>query len=136
METFLAQLGVDPWIWLVVGGLLAVVGVLKIIGQGISLALWVVLVVLGVSLTNFGLRQGGVDLPPGYADKLSEILGPGKEMTEQTVKNFCLELLDEPEGTPAWCKKTRAKPKGDWTANELAIYARKCLDGSERSTAM
>lgn len=30
-------------------------------------------------------------------------------------------------GSPAWCERMDAKPKGDWTANEAADYARHCL---------
>lgn len=30
-------------------------------------------------------------------------------------------------GSKAWCEQMQAKPKGDWTANEAADYARHCL---------
>lgn len=30
-------------------------------------------------------------------------------------------------GSKAWCDHLQAKPKGDWTANEAADYARHCL---------
>jgi len=30
-------------------------------------------------------------------------------------------------GSEAWCKKIAAKPKGDWTGNEAADYAKHCL---------
>ena len=30
-------------------------------------------------------------------------------------------------GSEAWCKQMAAKPKGDWTANEAADYAKHCL---------
>ena len=30
-------------------------------------------------------------------------------------------------GSEAWCKKLSEKPKGEWTANETADYARHCL---------
>jgi len=33
-------------------------------------------------------------------------------------------------GSEAWCRNMDAKPKGDWTANEAADYARSCLFGS------
>ncbi len=32
-------------------------------------------------------------------------------------------------GSDAWCKNMAEKPKGDWTANEAANYARHCLFG-------
>ncbi len=30
-------------------------------------------------------------------------------------------------GSDAWCENMAEKPKGDWTANEAADYARHCL---------
>ncbi len=30
-------------------------------------------------------------------------------------------------GREAWCEKMAEKPKGDWSANEAADYAKHCL---------
>ena len=30
-------------------------------------------------------------------------------------------------GSEAWCEKMSEKPKGDWSANEGASYAKHCL---------
>lgn len=30
-------------------------------------------------------------------------------------------------GSQAWCDQLKDKPKGDWTANEAADYAKHCL---------
>ena len=30
-------------------------------------------------------------------------------------------------GSEAWCEKMAEKPKGDWSANEAADYAKHCL---------
>ncbi|MEK9803240.1 MAG: DUF3012 domain-containing protein [Curvibacter sp.] len=30
-------------------------------------------------------------------------------------------------GSQAWCDNMKDKPKGDWTANEAADYAKHCL---------
>ena len=30
-------------------------------------------------------------------------------------------------GSEAWCEQMNEKPKGDWTGNEAAAYARHCL---------
>ena len=32
-------------------------------------------------------------------------------------------------GTDAWCKAIDKKAKGDWTANEMADYAKHCVLG-------
>jgi hypothetical protein len=37
-------------------------------------------------------------------------------------------LACSPEvGSTAWCDKMADKPKGDWSANETADYAKHCL---------
>jgi hypothetical protein len=30
-------------------------------------------------------------------------------------------------GSPKWCENMRAKPRGDWTANEALEFARSCV---------
>ena len=30
-------------------------------------------------------------------------------------------------GSDAWCEDMKEKPKGDWTSNEAADYAKHCL---------
>jgi len=30
-------------------------------------------------------------------------------------------------GSEAWCEKMKETPKGDWSANDAAEYARNCL---------
>jgi len=51
-----------------------------------------------------------------------------------TAKTLALALLLSmtaactPEvGSEAWCTKLADKPKGDWTANELADYTKHCV---------
>ena len=34
-------------------------------------------------------------------------------------------------GSKAWCEAMGEKPKGDWTANEAAEYAKSCLFGGD-----
>jgi hypothetical protein len=58
---------------------------------------------------------------------------PRKE--QDTMKRLLLALATltllagcAPEvGSKAWCEAMQAKPKGDWTANEAADYAKHCL---------
>lgn len=30
-------------------------------------------------------------------------------------------------GSPEWCEQMKEKPKGDWTANEAAEFAKNCV---------
>jgi hypothetical protein len=32
-------------------------------------------------------------------------------------------------GSPEWCEKMSATPKGDWTANDTGEYAKSCILG-------
>ena len=34
-------------------------------------------------------------------------------------------------GSKAWCEKLDEKPKGDWSTNEAAEYAKSCLFGEK-----
>jgi len=38
---------------------------------------------------------------------------------------YCVLGMDSEK----WCEKLEEKPKGDWTANEAADYAKNCLTG-------
>ena len=45
-----------------------------------------------------------------------------------TLAALTLLTACSPEiGSQTWCDKMQAKPKGDWTANEAAYYAKHCL---------
>lgn len=43
----------------------------------------------------------------------------------------CLSACSPGVGSKAWCEKMEEKPKGDWTANELADYTKHCLFRSD-----
>ena len=45
---------------------------------------------------------------------------------------FCFIVLTSmaacaPVGSDAWCKKMEDKPKGEWTGNDAADYAKHCI---------
>lgn len=117
----------DPKIWLAIGGLLVLVGIGKIISKGLSMALWVVLLIIGVSLANYGLREGGVVMPPEYSLKFEQIIGPGKAMTEQTLQKFCDNMLNEGRGSQDWCRQMQSKAKSEWSASDASLFAQQCI---------
>lgn len=48
--------------------------------------------------------------------------------TSITLFNLILLTACAPEiGSEAWCNQMKEKPKGDWTANELADYTKHCI---------
>ncbi|MBF0448411.1 MAG: DUF3012 domain-containing protein [Magnetococcales bacterium] len=48
-------------------------------------------------------------------------------MTQQTMKKFCAEMLQEEVGTKEWCDQIKITPKTDWTSNDAVVYAQSCL---------
>ncbi len=38
-----------------------------------------------------------------------------------------LTACDPEVGSPDWCTAMKEKPKGDWTANEAAEFAKSCI---------
>ena len=45
-----------------------------------------------------------------------------------TIAALLLLTACSPEiGSQAWCDHMQGKPKGDWSANEAADYAKHCL---------
>ena len=43
------------------------------------------------------------------------------------VTAFVFAACSPKVGSEEWCKDMKAKPKGDWTANEFAAYTEHCL---------
>jgi len=55
-------------------------------------------------------------------------------MKKLAIALSCLVLVTAcaPEvGSKEWCEQLKAKPKGDWTANEAKDYAKHCLFKSD-----
>ncbi len=40
---------------------------------------------------------------------------------------FTLSACSPEIGSEAWCDNLKQKPKGDWTANELADFTKHCI---------
>jgi hypothetical protein len=48
------------------------------------------------------------------------------------LATLCLLAACAPEvGSKRWCEQMKEKPKGDWSTNEAADYAKHCLFGGE-----
>jgi hypothetical protein len=72
---------------------------------------------------------------PGLNNPDSLLLNEGDKTMKKTI-GMCLVLFSlallgggcAPEvGSEAWCKQMNEKPKGDWSANEAADYAKHCV---------
>ena len=85
LNSIFAQLNVPPEILLVVGLILALIGIYKILSNGLTLAFWVLLLVVGVSSISYALRTQGVVIPPA----LSATIEPGKDMSIDALRALC-----------------------------------------------
>jgi hypothetical protein len=43
------------------------------------------------------------------------------------IMAFGLSACSPEVGSEAWCDNLKEKPKGDWTANELADFTKHCI---------
>lgn len=52
-----------------------------------------------------------------------------KQLTLASVLGlaFLLSGCSPEVGSDAWCTKMKEKPKGDWSTNEVADYAKSCV---------
>lgn len=80
---------ISSWGFIISGVLIALYGVFKIITKGMSLVIWVALVILGVSGVHFGMRQNNVELPRELAQQLQDIMEPGKRLTNDALRSLC-----------------------------------------------
>ncbi|MBF0322380.1 MAG: hypothetical protein HQL62_05460 [Magnetococcales bacterium] len=78
------------WLVIALGAFLTIAGILKIIGNGIPLLIWIFLVILGTSAVNLGLRhQKSVQWTQEVQNKLGGIMDPGKALSQEAVRALC-----------------------------------------------
>ncbi|OSM00414.1 hypothetical protein [Magnetofaba australis] len=78
-----------------ISGLAVLIGFFKIIGHGVSLFLWLALVIGGVFGLNVGLQQQGVTLSGQVTDKMLSALEPGAQLSKSAVQAFCARMTEE-----------------------------------------
>jgi PBP1b-binding outer membrane lipoprotein LpoB len=50
-----------------------------------------------------------------------------KRMLSLTIAALFLAACSPEVGSPSWCEKMKAKPKGEWTVDEIGEYGKSCL---------
>ena len=80
MDAVFAQTNIKPMIFLGVGTVMALIGLLKIIGNGISILLWVAILITGISAIKYGMNKGGFKLPDEITAKFSQMVEPEKSL--------------------------------------------------------
>ncbi|MBF0624311.1 MAG: hypothetical protein HQL82_05835 [Magnetococcales bacterium] len=84
------------WLFIGMGGLLTLLGVVKIIGKGISLLVWMLMVLAGVSAIHMGLRhQNAIQLSPEFQARMNSMIEPGKVFSQDALRSLCEQLARE-----------------------------------------
>ncbi|MBF0160193.1 MAG: hypothetical protein HQL58_11795 [Magnetococcales bacterium] len=96
------------WLLIGLGGLLALIGVFKIIGSGISLLVWVMLMIVGLSCVHLGLKQQSlISIPTDMAKQLEQMIEPGKMISRDALRAMCRQLDGSGEQEP---RSSRGRP--------------------------
>jgi len=77
------------------GGLLILIGVIKIVKSSIKLLIWVVLAAFGFASASYAMNQKGIPMPDTSPAKLEALLEPGKEMSKDALEMLCRKLPDD-----------------------------------------
>ncbi|MBF0187500.1 MAG: hypothetical protein HQL50_06205 [Magnetococcales bacterium] len=91
LDALFANLNINPWVLILVGGMIAFIGVFKILSKGISLMIWVLLVLVGASAFTYGLRQENVAVPE-LTDQMLSAIEPGKNISREALLSLCSKL--------------------------------------------
>ncbi|MBX2836930.1 MAG: hypothetical protein KTR35_08740 [Gammaproteobacteria bacterium] len=90
-EAFLA-FDLSSEVLIVLGGFLVFVGVMKIIGMGLKMFFWVLLVTIGLASVAYGLERTSLDLPINVKEELKDLAGPGGKLSMQAIEMLCLRM--------------------------------------------
>lgn len=74
------------------GGLLVFIGVMKIIGMGLKMFFWVILVSIGVASVAYGLDRTSIELPVDLKDEIRDLAGPSGKLSMQAMRHLCLRI--------------------------------------------
>ncbi len=92
LNAFLDSLGLDPMIFIAAGALLALLGLIKIVGKGISLLIWALLLVIGISAFNYGMERQDPHFSSSLSSKILQTIQPGKEISQDALRALCATL--------------------------------------------
>ncbi|MBF0590392.1 MAG: hypothetical protein HQL53_14820 [Magnetococcales bacterium] len=99
LNAFLDGLALDPWVFIVAGAILTLLGLIKIVGKGISLLIWALLVIGGVSALNYGLERQDPKFSSSLSAKMLQAIQPGKELSQDALRALCTGM--ETGGSPS-----------------------------------
>lgn len=74
------------------GGILLLIGVLKIIRSSLKMLFWVVLSAIGIASIAHGMDESPFEFADGNADDLSGYVVAGKELSADVLQLMCSKL--------------------------------------------
>ncbi len=77
---------------IIFGGLVLIIGALKIVRSGMKMLFWFVLCGVGLVSVNYGLNNSTVQLPFNDSNELSEYVGTGKDLSADALELMCAKL--------------------------------------------
>jgi hypothetical protein len=89
---FLGQLEIDQNIFLIVGGILLLIGVFKIIQNGITIVFWAFLSLIGLVGVQYGLDSETIILPGNLTEEVLKAIKPGTDISIEALESMFSNL--------------------------------------------
>nr|CRH07732.1 Protein of unknown function [Candidatus Magnetococcus massalia] len=81
------------WVIAIISLIAILVGGLKIIGNGITLLLWLLLVVAGVAGLDYAFKgEGGKAITAELPQSVQQALSEGEHLSQQALRSMCQKL--------------------------------------------
>ena len=71
MDSIFSQINIKPMMFLGIGAIMALIGFFQIIGNGISILIWILVMVSGISAVKYGMEKSGLKLPSEITSKFA-----------------------------------------------------------------
>jgi hypothetical protein len=89
---FLGQLEIDQNIFLIVGGILLLIGVIKIIQNGMTIVFWAFLSLIGFVGVQYGLDSETSKASENLTEQALKAIKPGTDISIEALKSMCSNL--------------------------------------------
>jgi hypothetical protein len=83
---------------MICGALLVFIATMKIVRSSLKLVFWVLLAGVGAASVSYGMSGSPINLPGTGNIDLTDIIGPGKNMSLDVLEVLCVKLSERDEG--------------------------------------
>ncbi|ABK46184.1 hypothetical protein Mmc1_3699 [Magnetococcus marinus MC-1] len=92
----LSDPSVVAWVIIAISAVAVVVGALKIISNGITMVLWLLLAIGGVLGVDYGLKAGDGVAAKALPASVQTVLGQGGTLSKQALEALCRQVAEQP----------------------------------------